>query len=404
MKPKSSIITGCTSSTSSDCIKWNGPDIPCIGLTTGMSVTDVEHMLACKVCDIADGLDLSDLDLTCLVAQPDVDPDDKSVKLILQLLLENQCTLKELIDAANGGGDDSCCDLTLNMKCLKKFDAFDNEIPQNLNQTLQSIINQVCTNKDDIAIIKNDVSDLQDQIDNLPEPTEPYEEPLVTTCVAVAKPLSQAFTLLGADYCTYKTAVGTPLQIQAAMAQQCENLSQELGSEIGWNLAPQNLAQTVSNMWITICDLRDRIKAIEQTCCAPTCDKVKIGFAAEFDTDNGEVTLTFSSGAGTVIPTGFIDCGTVLTITDKNGLTVTHSNLDITQNGIVGPLSLGSLAAGTLIFSFKTMFCLKDNLDTIILRCQDCVTEEVVYDGTGCCHIKNTTATDVILIYSSPIT
>lgn len=403
MKPKNSILTGCTSSTSSDCIKWNGPDIECIGLTTGMSVTDVEHTLACKICDIAADLDLSDLDLSCLIAQPNVNPDDKNVKLILELLLENQCTLKELIDAAGGSGDDSCCTLTLNMKCLKKFDVFGNEIPQDLNETLQSIINQVCTNKDDIAIIKSDISDLQDQIDSLPAPEPPYEEPLVTTCIAVAKPLSQAFTLLGADYCTYKTTIGTPSQIQAAMAQQCENLNTELGSEIGWNISPQNLAQTISNMWITICNLRDRIKSIEQTCCAPSCDKVKIGFTADFDTDNGEVTLTFSSGAGTVIPAGFIDCGTTLTISDTAGNSVTYSNLDITQNGVVGPLVISSLAAGKLEFNFKTMFCLVDDAGTVILRCQDCVMQEAEYGGTGCCGLTNATAADITVVYSVEI-
>jgi hypothetical protein len=397
MRPKNNSLSGCTQATGSDCITWTGPDIPCLGITQGMSITDTENIIACKVCELAEDIDVSTVDLSCLIAQTNYTSDQKNVKLILELLLENQCSLKELIDNIDTSGDGTV-ELNLNLKCLKKFDDFGNEIPQDLNQTLQSIINQVCQSKDDITILQSTVVDLQDQIDNLPDPPPPYEEPTITTCVAVAKPLSDAVILLSNDYCTYKTNIGTPTQIQGGISQQCDNLNAELGSEVGWNLAPQNIAQTVSNMWITICNLRNRIRAMEQTCCAPSCDKIKIGFTTDFDFDNKEVTLNFISGAGTSIPAGFVDCGTVLTITDKNNVSLEFTALNIAQGVSVGPLSLIGLSQGTLTFNFKTKFCLVDTDETVILTCQDCVVKEAEYSDTGCCIVTNTSSEAITIV------
>lgn len=403
MKSKNNIRSGCVNSNSTDCTLWSGPDIPCIGIEAGMNVTEVEKAIACKVCDLADSLDVSELDLTCLIEQTTTDPDNRDVKLILQLLLDNQCSLKELIDAIDQDGGGSV-ELNLNLKCLKKFDEFENEIPQDLNQTLQSIVNQVCASKDDITALQAQADDLQDQIDNLPPPPDPFEEPVISTCVTVAKPVSESVILLSSDYCAHKNAVGTTAQIQASLAKQCENLNSELGAETGWNLAPQNLAQTISNMWITICNLRNRIRAMETTCCAPSCDKIKLGFTADFDLDNAEVSLNFISGAGTLIPSGFEDCGSVLTITDKNGISLEYQSLDISQGSTIGPLSLSGLAAGTLNFNIKSKFCLIDTDDSVILTCQDCINKDLDYAGGACCSIRNIGSAPVTIIYTVPVT
>lgn len=398
MTPKNYYTKGCASATTTDCITWQGPDIECLGIVHGMDMTEVTYAVSCAICQLIDNQDVTNIDLSCLINNASVNEEDKNVRLILELLLENQCSLKELID--NIDGSSSSVSLTLNLKCLKKYDEFENEIPQDLNQTLQSIVNQVCTNKDNISDLYNITTDLQNQIDNLPDPPDPYTEPIITTCVTTARPLSDTVIDVTTDYCNYKAAFGTPAQAQSALTKQCSNLNAELGSELGWNATPQNLAQTVSNMWITICNLRNRIIAMEQTCCAPSCDKIKIAFSADIDYDNGEVTLNFTSGAGTTIPSAFEDCGTVLTIIDKNNFSKTFSDLGIAQGVSVGPLDLSGLAAGTLTFSFKTKFCLKDNTGSVILTCQDCVSQEVEYLDSGCCTITNTTTDNITVVYT----
>jgi len=70
----SSASTNGCDNISSNCVVWQGPDIACIDLCTGDTITDVTAKLATKVCDIiTNGVDanpnLSGLDLTCLNIQ-----------------------------------------------------------------------------------------------------------------------------------------------------------------------------------------------------------------------------------------------------------------------------------------------------------------------------------------------
>lgn len=397
MKPKQSANSN-PYGASSNLITWTGSDIPCLGIKNGDVLSQAVHTIACKVCAMADSLDLSSTDLSCLIAKPTVKAEDKSVKLILQLLLDNQCTLKTLIDAATQKSSDNS--LNLNMKCLKIYDAFQNEIPQDLNTTLQSIVNQVCSSTTDIALLKVKTDDLQAQISAIDLTPQVPDERIVTTCLSTAVPISTALTVLAADYCLEKTSIGTPAQIQGAIAKQCAGLNTTYGDQVGWNSTPINLAQTLQNLWIAFCDVSNRLTAMEQTCCAPSCDKIKLGFTPNFDYAAKTVSMVFESGAGTSIPLGFYDCGTVLSITDHTGYVKTYSSMKITM-GAESVLNLSGLSQGKLVFNFKTKFCLKDSSGTVIMTCSDCVEQNVDYFDSSCCLITNTGNATITIAFDS---
>lgn len=384
---------------SSKCVVWNGPKIECLNICNGETVTDVVYAIAQQVCENSSNLDLSTVDLTCLI--DNTPPANKSLKTILQLILENQCTLKQLIDAIDSSGSVDV-ELNLNLRCIKKFDEFNNEIPQNLNQVLQSLVNEVCIHKDKITVLEATVTDLQDQIDGLP-PVDPYTEPNVTICQSgTPKRLSVAVPIVAQDVCDYKDLIGQVDDVQKALAKQCDGLNSLLSSTVGWNNTPTNLAQTVNNMWMALCNILTRVKAIEATCCAPGCDRIKLGFLATIG--DGVVDLAFTGGAGTVIPTGFVDCGTILTLIDKNGIESTPdiSTTPITQNGTIEGIDISMLANGLVTVSMKTKFCLLDDKGDTIMVCQDCMSQ--TFNNTnGCCVITNTGAPQTI-IYKVTIT
>ena len=391
--------SGCSASLSSKCVVWNGPKIECLNICNGETVTDVIYAIAQKVCENSSDLDLSTIDLTCLI--DNTPPQDKSLKTILQLVLDNQCTLKQLIDSIDSSGSLDV-QLNLNLRCIKKFDEFNNEIPQDLNQVLQSLINEVCIHKDKITVLEGTVEDLQNQIDNLP-PVDPYTEPNITICQAgTPKQLSIAVPIVAKDICDYKDLIGQTEDVQNALSRQCEGLNTALGSTIGWNNTPGNLAQTVNNMWIALCNILTRVKAIETTCCAPGCDRIKLGFIATVG-DN-VVDFAFTGGAGTRIPSGFVDCGSVITLVDKNGIAFTPdiTATPITQDGTIENIDISSLANGLITVNIKTKFCLLDANDDVILVCQDCV--NLSFNNTnGCCVITNTGDAQTI-IYKVSIT
>lgn len=391
----SSYSKGCPELLSSGCITWNGPNIPCLGICTGDCLTKVVHLLASKFCIIYDGLDLTALDLSCLVANPTVGDDDRTIKYILELILDNQCTLKELIDAIDGSSS-SDVTLTLNMRCLKIFDDFGNEIPQNLNATLQSLVNKVCADADRISAVEADIVNIQDQIDALPSPIT-YVEPSIVTCIdGVTRRTSLTVPIVATAVCAIRTDLGSTIDVQEATARQCAGLGSSLGSISGWKSSPANLAQSFNNLWIAYCNLQQRVTEIETTCCAPSCDSIKVGFLTTFD--GTTVVLSFTTGAGTTIPTGYTDCGSTLTISNDSGHEFTV-DIPLAQGYVTDPIDLSTFTVGEeLTFGFNVKLC-SDSVN-----CDKCVTKKVKYVSSGCCVITNQGSEDITITYRTPIT
>ena len=64
MKPLNFDNSPC-SPTSSNCVIWGGPDLPCINLCKGDSITDVIEKIALELCEILDTLKITAYDLSC---------------------------------------------------------------------------------------------------------------------------------------------------------------------------------------------------------------------------------------------------------------------------------------------------------------------------------------------------
>jgi len=65
MKPLN-LDKGTCNPISSNCVIWGGPDIECIDLCKGDTITDVVYKLALELCIIMDTLNVSNYDLECL--------------------------------------------------------------------------------------------------------------------------------------------------------------------------------------------------------------------------------------------------------------------------------------------------------------------------------------------------
>ncbi len=324
MKAKKAITnSGCPEALSSNCVVWTGDNIPCLDISYGDRISEVVCAIANKICNICKDIDMSQLDLSCLIDICEGCPEDRSVKTILQLLLDNQCKLHDLITGSSDDG--TCCTIAVNMKCLKKFDDFGNEIPQDLNAALQSIVNEVCVHRTTLITLQNEIDDLQDQIDNLPDPT-PYEEPDIITCITPdPTPTSEAVPIITQDYCDYKALVGDEATISTAISRQCAGLNTDFGSIDGWILNPTTGFGSVNNLWIAYCSVLERLKFIEDTCCKIDCDSIDIHFQVNDNQDSDGVTIQFSAVYGNKVPSVFTDCGSTITFTDKDDLKVSYT-------------------------------------------------------------------------------
>jgi hypothetical protein len=382
----SNSTNGCDS-ISSNCVIWQGPDISCINLCTGDTISDVVANLAQLVCDlIEDGVtanpSLAGLDISCLNV-PGVTP--TTLVPVLQAMVNAIC-------AENVGPDRPGVLPTMTLPaCLVYDDALGNPVTQlPLDQFTTLIATRVCSILTAITTINTTLSNYNIRLNVLEACVLPcsgavVEKQVVPTCITRVGQLTDVSVLLLAlevRFCALETAVGLPAAINATIAQGAcilsttptlANPSVSYGSIPGWNNTPINLAQTTQNIWAVLCDLYSAVESIQLNCCPSGCDLVSFGYnTSNILSGTGVITgLNFNfqntTGNGSVIPATFNDCAgsTVITIRDSNNVAVTSTvSVAALQNSASGvSISLPGLNTyGTL--TTTVAFCVTNGSDT----------------------------------------
>jgi hypothetical protein len=258
---------------SSNCVIWQGPDIPCIKLCTGDTISDVVFKLATELCTIMDQLNVSNYDLTCLgiTACP---PED--FQALIQLLITKICELSGI--TVTERSTSTCPDCVVSVApCFIE----NGQTTMQLVDYVQMIGNRVCSIlaeiqsiNDQITVINSTLVDLQFQIDNIPTYTLPSFE--VDCILAGSNPLDVIVQTLMNDntlgYCALLGATGTPADINAAVLSQCiTDIDQPLAALPAVNTfsayysgswvnavslgAAPSVSNAINNIWIAVCDI-----------------------------------------------------------------------------------------------------------------------------------------------------
>lgn len=328
---------GC-SPVSSNCVIWQGPDLPCINLCNGDTVSDVVYKVAEYLCTIQGTLSLSNLDLSCLVSfcsSANPAPTTKTLFTVLDFIVKKVCCLNTTVAAIQPGNNYTEPNLQL-PTCLQYTDPGNGQTVTQLihNQYTLRLGNQFCTLKatvdthtSQISTINTTLASQQVQINNLQSAGLPSITP---KCVlpAVSTPINTVLTALESQYCDLRAQVGASNQVVSAIAQQCSNLSAlpalsqtgNMNAITGWNNTLTNLAQSFQNLWITVCDMRAAINDLKKCCGTGDCSAFLLNFNVATNEARTEVTLFFAGQL--VIPTGYDDCnaqGSKVTISDSAG-------------------------------------------------------------------------------------
>jgi hypothetical protein len=295
---------------SSNCVIWQGPDIPCIKLCTGDTVSDVIFKLATELCTIMDQLNVSNYDLTCLgiTACP---PED--FQALIQLLITKICELSGVTPTE--GKASGCPDCVVSVApCFIE----NGQTTMQLVDYVQMIANRICSIlteiqsiNDQIAVINSTLVDLQFQIDNLPVYTLPSFE--VDCILAGSNSLDVIVETLMNDnalgYCALIGSTGTPADINAAVLSQCiTDIDQPLaalpvistfsayysGSWVNAAAlgADPTVANAINNIWIAICDMYNYLQ----------------NFNINVE-DTNSIDLTYTGGvlSANIVDTGWVD-------------------------------------------------------------------------------------------------
>ena len=338
---KSNTVEQGCSPVSSNCVVWQGPDIPCINLCNGDTVSDVVYKVAAQLCAIKDELDLSDLDLSQLLtfcSSVGPAPTTKTLSTVLDFIIDKIDCLADLIPGGSPGVSYTEPTLALPV-CLQYIDPANGQTVTQLihNQYTLRLGTQFCTLKTTVDQHTSQISNLTSRVtvlENAPAVTLPQVTP---QCILPAVPTAMNVVLdeLEAQYCSLRSVIGNNTQITAATAQQCASLNGAdalsqagiMSNLAGWNSSVTNMAQAFQNLWITVCDMRAAMADLKNCCSQVDCTQFILNYDASVNNDRTEVTLDFNPG--TIIPVGFANAISGSTVVISDGTTSKSFNIDL---------------------------------------------------------------------------
>lgn len=348
--------SGCVPS-SSNCVIWQGPDIPCIDLCKGDSITDVTYRLATELCDLLallniDNFDISCFDLSC--------PKLETIEDLLQFILDKLCELK------------SCCETNANdielqkkstteilytiASCFRYIDGLGNNVIT-LSQTdyITAIGNKVCELKvamDALSASLLNIDIRLTDLENIVAAIPPIPDYIIAaSCInPLSKniPIITFVTNLELKLCEYINVIG-PVNVLSSsisgLIKCVDDTDLKLADGLQFNTVSRwvddvdfsTVADFINNMWIIVCDLRTAVTNL-QGCCEKTCDDLNFVLNQISSEVDGVGSLKFTLDG--VFPPGSIPCNGLVQL---SALGVTSEVSWLTAIGVAG-INTGSMS------------------------------------------------------------
>lgn len=393
MKPLNASDPACNP-ISSNCIIWQGPDITCIKLCKGDSITKVVYDLATELCTIMNELDVTSYDLECLNL---AGCGPKDFIELIQILIDKICALNSTpVDLGRAIGSTTCPECPVPIaSCFQYLNPLGDlvtELP--LADYVIAIGNRICSIVSQINTINNTLIAYNTRItilENTPPPVLVLPQ-IIPVCVlpSILTDMDEVLIALEAQFCELRGATGTALALFTAILKQCTGLSGSIslsnppatmGSIPGWVAAPSTVADTITNLWLTICDMRAAIQNIQLNCCPSGCEGIEINMVTTYDSETNTFTI-FLTGT---IPAGFVPCGggnTNFTVSDGTNSTIVAFNIATYLNDLSGYSFVvpGSINTTVNLLTTAT-YCLYNS--SISSTCQSMISYEYI-NTTSC--------------------
>ena len=250
---------------SSNCVVWQGPDISCIELCTGDTVSDVVFAMATELCTILDTLKVSNYDLTCFNLQV-CGPTD--FQALIQFLIEKICESEGVTPETKD--TTGCPDCVVSVaECF----VIGTQTTMQLVDYVQLIGQRICSLIEEITLINQQITDILIRIITLEERPDPIVTlpPVNITCVTFPLSGSQQIdvvldTFINTVWCNFYAATGSTSEIINAVGRSCitegSSTISKPGTTFGteyagsWVNSPlSTLSDAVNNIWIALCDI-----------------------------------------------------------------------------------------------------------------------------------------------------
>jgi hypothetical protein len=313
MKPLNYDNSPC-SPISSNCVIWQGPDIPCIKLCAGDTISDVIFKLATELCTVLDTLNVTNYDLSCFNLTA-CGPND--FQALIQFLIEQICALQSEVAIVS---DPATSPITNDPTKSTGANTLVTVAPcfvvggvtvMTVSAYAQAIGTRVCSLVTQISTINSQITDLEVRVTDLENATVviPPTPSIIIDCnigtlvsgnsYTIDTVLDELINNTTNGLCSYTNTstgvLGTPSQLLTSYITACA-FGTDVTSDPDWTASPNTLPEVITNIWIALCVAYSNTTTITVT-------------------DTTTIDLTISSGPAYNISANVTDSGWV----DLNG-------------------------------------------------------------------------------------
>lgn len=368
---------------SSNCVIWHGADIPCIGLCKSDTVTDVILKLGELVCNIEGRAGDITVNTECL-GSGSVTWDNYND--LIQYLTDRLCNLYTIV---NDIVIPTPISLTADVATCLQAEAGGATL--GVVEYAELIGTTLCTALSDITTLESTVGTHTTQITTINNTLSTLNltyAPINSTYVCLstgADTLVNIVATIEQELCDLEAQTGSPAELAVGIQPYCDLTNEPALSTAGtmataypeWNVTVSNLSQSMKNLWITVCDMRNKVNLLAD-CCASTCADIVLGFYGTLSTS----TLTVRANTGSSLPADFTQCplpGSSITITDGLGATytTTFNNIQALVAGGFQDIDLSTSGLDLATdFSVQVAYCFTNMVTG--LQCQNTVNFNVI--------------------------
>lgn len=277
MKPLNFDNSPC-SPISSNCVIWQGPNIPCIKLCTGDTISDVIHKLATELCNIMDLLDVDGYDLSCFDLSSCA---PNNIQELIQFLIERICAL-EAINITETSTPGSIPESTPGARRSSIAETLVTVAPcfvigtttvMTIPEYAQAMGTKICSIIDQISLINSQITNIDIRVTALESNiiVFPPTPSIVLNCnigslfsgnsYTIDLVLNELINNVTNGYCTYISVLGTPLQLSSSFFTTCL-FDILITGDPNWTASPVLLSESITNVWIAICAIYNSITPI----------------------------------------------------------------------------------------------------------------------------------------------
>lgn len=334
---------GC-SPVSSNCVVWQGPDLDCIGLCKGDTISDVVAKLAEELCTLIELFDLGEYDFTCLAIPTSEDPSD--FQDLIQILIDRVCALEGITPVTATTAADCPDDCIVAIASCFYFTnpQGDTVTTMTLADYVTAIGNQICSILDSITLLESEVATLQSEqtatqsqvdsqeISKADVSSLQYQVSQKTSPSAPTDYITDSLRLIENSLISTQDALGTASEQYLALLKEGNIGTQPklfgvgaMNTIQGWDDDVTKTADSIGNLWLSIADIRSAVSYMQENCCSTGCSDLFLNFRAELDVQITTTFLTIFTDGSTGFTDDWKECqnDTRVTVTDALGNSTT---------------------------------------------------------------------------------